>query len=386
MCGWRTSAAVLAATLASASTAGERSAVVYPPQELPLAFEHSRHAARGIGCDACHAAARTSRRSSDRLLPGTAERPHAGCDQCHEIAAGERGVPCRQCHPGFDESARRRPAAVVMPIPNLRFDHRAHTDRQIECSICHGDVGVVGLATRAQLPEMRTCLACHDGLRAPSRCATCHLAEPSGRLLVRLGSGVLRPGAGDPLGLDHGAQYELSHGAQASRAPAWCGECHAERDCQSCHDALRKPLRVHPNDYLTVHPVQARAGSSRCESCHRAQSFCAACHERAGVGPDADRSLRPTNLKVHPSYAEWVELPGPRHHAVFASREIGECASCHREESCTRCHSVAAKPGGRGLNPHPSGFAQSCGAMARSNDRACLKCHQPGDLERRGCR
>jgi len=30
-----------------------------------------------------------------------------------------------------------------------------------------------------------------------------------------------------------------------------CMSCHAESYCQSCHDALQKPLSVHPNDYLT---------------------------------------------------------------------------------------------------------------------------------------
>ena len=53
----------------------------------------------------------------------------------------------------------------------------------------------------------------------------------------------------------------------------------------------------------------------RSESCHKPfirfhAGVMAACHERTGVGMDADRSLRPRNVKVHPDYTAWVEVPG----------------------------------------------------------------------------
>ena len=115
---------------------------------------------------------------------------------------------------------------------------------------------------------------------------------------------------GNPLGLDHGPRYEFTHGNRASVDRQTCMSCHAESYCQTCHDALQKPLSVHPNDFITLHPVQARQDSTRCSSCHRMQSFCASCHERTGVGMDADRSLRPRNVKVHPDYTAWVETPG----------------------------------------------------------------------------
>jgi hypothetical protein len=164
-------------------------------------------------------------------------------------------------------------------------------------------------------------------------------------------------------------------------------ECHTENSCAQCHDSLTRPLAVHPNDYLSLHPVQARMDSTRCESCHRFQSFCAGCHERAGLGMDADPGLRARNVRVHPNYAEWVDILGPRHHAIAASRDLEACIACHREESCMACHATAARrPGSRGTNPHLGGYAQGCRGLASKNDRACLKCHTLADLTAKGCK
>src|SRR5207237_4522055 len=48
---------------------GDPSPAVYPPPSLPLTFDHARHARRGIGCERCHAGARTSTEAKDDLLP-----------------------------------------------------------------------------------------------------------------------------------------------------------------------------------------------------------------------------------------------------------------------------------------------------------------------------
>jgi hypothetical protein len=245
----------------------------------------------------------------------------------------------------------------------------------------------VGLATTKQLPKMETCLGCHDGKKATAECSACHLTAPSGKLQLSFVSGLLRPIQGNPLGLDHGPRYEFTHGNRASLDSETCFQCHQHNECQQCHDSLQKPLAVHPNDYITLHPVQARMDSARCESCHRYQSFCAACHERTGVSMDSDSSLLSRNVKIHPDYTQWVEVLGPQHHAIVASRDIKQCMACHRENSCMACHATSqVMPQSRGTNPHPQGFALSCRSLASKNDRACLKCHNESDLAARGCR
>jgi len=382
-------ASFLAAGLAFAASGMERHLAIYPQQKLSLSFNHQKHLEAGAGCATCHDPARKSERASDRLLP-----KHPECEDCHDIKGAEAGKKvdppsaCIACHPGFEASVRRAPDRVEAPTPNLRFNHKVHVEKKVDCKVCHLGIDGVGLATRMQLPKMGTCLTCHDGQKAPSACDTCHLKEPSGRLQVQFLSGVLRPMQGDPFGMDHGPRFEFNHGTRAALSRETCGQCHAESFCQTCHDSLQKPLAVHPNDFITLHPVQARGNLVRCESCHRLQSFCTACHERAGVSMEADKRLRARNVGVHPNYDVWVVIPGPLHHGIQASRDIKQCIACHREETCVACHADPDKGAGRGYskNPHPAGFAALCRGLAAKNDRACLTCHASSRLYDWGCR
>ncbi|MBX5484219.1 MAG: cytochrome c3 family protein [Myxococcaceae bacterium] len=379
--------------LAVAATGRERSLAVYPPQAIPLKFDHWLHIDDvGADCTACHFEATRSARSSDNLLPSKAH-PNE-CDDCHETAKAEKGektdppADCEVCHVGFDRTVQKQPAKVQVPSPNLIFDHAVHVKKQkIECEVCHGKFEGVAVATRQQLPKMATCLNCHDGKRADASCRTCHPTQPSGRLQLTFVSGMLRPMQGNPLGMDHGPRFEFNHGTQANARRSMCMECHAQKECNACHDALQKPLSVHPNDFITLHPIQARQDTTRCQSCHRLQSFCVACHERVGVGLSADPALRPANVRVHPPYQVWVEIIGPQHHGIAANRDLKSCVSCHREEDCLSCHSDADTFGTRRqVNPHPPGFAARCKSLAAKNDRPCLVCHRESALVAKGCR
>src|SRR5689334_21211988 len=250
-------ALLLAGGLALAESGHERSLAIFPPQKLPVRFDHALHLKAGADCVTCHDPARKSVRASDLNLP-----KHAACEDCH---------------PGFDHTVQKEPARIELPAPNLLFNHKVHVDRKVDCQVCHGQMANVQLATRMQLPKMATCLTCHDGRQASGECKTCHLRQSSGRLQLSFASGALRPMQGDPLGMDHGSRFEFTHGTRATVGRQTCMQCHAESYCQTCHDSLQKPLSVHPNDFITLHPAQARANVTRCESCHRLQSFCTAC-------------------------------------------------------------------------------------------------------------
>jgi hypothetical protein len=380
----------VAAGVAWAASGRERSLAVYPAQRMPLTFSHMQHLEDGADCTTCHDPARKSGLSADLNLP-----KHPECESCHDIRAASQGKTvdpkssCNTCHPGFDHTAQKEPARVDFPPPNLIFPHKVHVAQKVECSVCHGTMTDVTLATRMQLPKMETCLKCHDNRAASAECRTCHPTQPSGRLQLAFSSGLLRPAQGNPFGMDHGPRFEFTHGSRAALSRQMCSQCHAESECQQCHDSLQKPLSVHPNDFITLHPVQARMEMSRCESCHRQQSFCAACHERVGVGLDADPTLRPTNVRVHPDYATFVNNTGsPQHHGIQASRDLKQCIACHREESCMACHAQQGGPVAikRQVNPHPTGFASICKALASKNDRACLKCHTEARIAQAGCR
>jgi len=358
--------------------AHDRSLAIYPDQDLPIRFDHALHLA-DMECGDCHQAA-TSKAVTDRLVPG-----HPTCENCHDVESTTGEETCQTCHVGFDGTAMARPKPVVIPTAYIKFNHQIHVEKGYACAACHEGVEKAQLADRRHLPKMETCLECHHaGGEAVGECSVCHLTGADGRLAKTLPSGaVLVPELGNPFGVYHGPDYYRRHEHDAFAARQTCKACHAESECLACHDAAIKSLKVHPNDWITLHPVPAKHGGLECQSCHNYQSFCATCHERIGIGPQSDPALRATNLSVHPP--GWAGPPGPNHHGVFASRDIQSCTSCHREEGCIQCHATTTR-GGVGANPHPPGFSSKACGMFRSNARVCIKCHQPTDAALQRCR
>jgi Cytochrome c7 and related cytochrome c len=384
---------------------GTPSGVVYPPSELPLIFDHARHAQRGIGCERCHAEATRSMVAKDNLLPG-----EKACRVCHAIDRHEptktvapRQPParCDACHPSFtgigtSGEPNPQPARMTAAIPELKFNHKLHFERGISCEACHAGVEDVGLATGSELPRMASCLGCHDGQRATARCVSCHPTLPDGRLRTKFPSGVLAP-SGSLHGIDaHTASFRTEHQI-AGRDQRYCANCHKQSECTECHAAgVIRPVDFHPVDYATLHAVDAQRNTPNCSSCHRNQTFCLGCHQRLGVAPDAEggqAGRQPSNpfgtgtgvKRFHPP--GWVRddagivlsIPTSASHSVQARRNLRTCVSCHREESCLGCHS-ADPTRSMGISPHPAGFGGSaaCRALSSRNTRACLKCHAPG--------
>jgi hypothetical protein len=267
----------------------------------------------------------------------------------------------------------------------MRFSHKAHFDRNIGCGQCHGDAAQVELATRNDLPKMAACLRCHQ-MPGPARgsakgeCTNCHLTSPDGTLRTSFPTGRLLP----PAWLHdaaHTPDFIERHKRVAADNSSLCATCHAEHFCTDCHDGRTRPRDVHPNDWITIHPVAARSDSPRCTSCHHEQSFCLDCHARAGVarvGP----SVRST---FHP--AGWAGGAGGRgrgEHAWEAQRNLNACVGCHTERDCALCHASTGRRG-LGVDPHPPGFASSCRTQLARNGRPCLVCHDPGSAELSRC-
>jgi hypothetical protein len=244
----------------------------------------------------------------------------------------------------------------------------------------------VRLATTLQLPRQKDCLGCHDGIQATQRCAACHPADASGKLVTRSRDDrrmpQLVPRGASGWGIEHDLAFVEDHGAVAKAAPQMCESCHDDMFCQDCHAGPIRPMRIHSGDYITLHAMDAIGRTQDCQSCHRVQSFCRACHERLGFGDRSEGSFGVgSSLRFHPD--GWTGSPAaPQGHAHAAQRNIMACASCHDEDSCLACHATAAAAlPGLDVNPHGPSFATSprCQALAASNHRVCLKCHVPGD-------
>jgi hypothetical protein len=397
---------------------GGPSPVVFPEQALPLRFNHQKHVkGLGVACTTCHDTARTSQNAGDSLLP-----PPTRCDGCHgtnhrNLSTVSTDEPrplgqCSYCHTGYDP---KRPAVVervLLPKPNLRFNHQKHVvGAKMPCARCHGRVEELGLATRDQLPRMRECVTCHVlggndtssgkvSLGSPAKprpsgaCPTCHLTERSGLLVTSFSSGKMLP----PPWLNdagHDSDFIRRHKQVAGDDSRFCANCHQERFCTGCHDGNVRPRQIHPNDFLSQHAMAARQNNPRCTSCHQQQSFCLTCHQRSGVAMSGPVGNFANRGRFHPPKSIWTDgSRSPAHHSWEAERNLNACVSCHQERDCAMCHATRAVGGrgrvpgvsGQGVNPHPVGFLSRCQEALRQNARPCFVCHEPNDPELLKCR
>lgn len=369
---------------------------IFPPQTLTVRFNHKKHVGDfKLSCKVCHAAAYGSTQASDRLLP----KPEETCDNCHDVDHSDRSAvkagsaddgQCGFCHLGDAAGRNGHVAKLVLPSPALRFPHKTHLDRNIQCAQCHGRVENVELATREQLPRMAGCFRCHAqsssaGNVAKGACTTCHLTEPSGQMMTEFAAGELMPPQWLHLA-QHTPDWIERHKSVAANDSRFCGNCHREEYCAGCHDGKVRNRTVHPNDWISMHAEAARLDNPRCSSCHQEQSFCADCHRRVGVARDGPAGNRGASERFHPPASIWSSSPrGPGHHAWEAEQNINACVSCHTERDCTTCHATRGLAGGQGVNPHPIGFDRSCRNAFSRNPRPCLVCHESGDPTLKSC-
>ncbi|MFO0680482.1 MAG: cytochrome c3 family protein [Sandaracinus sp.] len=368
-----------------------RSVVVYPMQRIAIRMDHSLPEHRALACQRCHTRAQDSREASDTLVPD-----EASCGPCHD-AERDRSQPttehCGTCHLGYEaemeaDGGAPRPSAIVpsssMPAPHLRFSHAAHVSRDQSCESCHVGISSAREGTRAHLPTMRDCFRCHapaglelagaESPAAPLVCGGCHPTDASGMLRTHFPEGDLSP----PrwlAGMAHDHEWLVRHRWVAADEGPLCAQCHRESECAACHDGRVRPLRVHPGDFLSTHPVMARRDETHCTSCHTLTQFCAECHARLGIAPIAAPEARAAQ-RYHPPPGVWSR--GPQMHAIEARRSLQSCVSCHAEDDCVACHG-STSIGGGGASPHPPGFASQCRSALDTNAHACATCH--GDLE-----
>jgi hypothetical protein len=371
-------AALLALLLGTGRVGAEPSRVVFPVSERPLRFSHATHAKQG--CASCHEQVARSPRAADKLTP-----PETVCRRCHVIdrtgKPGTHAKSCELCHPAW--TAQGFPRLTEKRTPQLKFSHRLHATQP--CVRCHVGVEESRRPSLSHLPEMSTCLECHSGKRR-LRCSGCHLADASGRLRTRLDSGVLIP-RGTLRADRHGAAF-LSDHRVVGRDRAYCESCHRQDQCLRCHNGGYRVRSIHGTGYTLLHGADARRNRPNCSSCHRGQTFCVSCHERSGVSEAAPKNpFRPGVggvgsgvLRFHPQ--GWVDHrtrgAATNLHAAQARRNPRSCSSCHREDTCVRCHGTKSGNPAK-ISPHGPGFASSakCRSMAKRNVRVCHKCHDP---------
>jgi hypothetical protein len=373
------------------------SMAVFPSQRLTLRMSHKVHALQmKMPCVRCHAAAATSTKSADWLLP----TKHEACTACHSIdeaSPGKKddpGARCDFCHLGavstFAGGAWSTTVVrLQIPTANLKMSHKAHADGGVTCQQCHGEVQNLELATRDQMPRMKGCLTCHTAggtAKAKTDCVTCHVTDKTGiTLQTMFPSGTLMP----PKWLknaSHGADWDERHKRVAGLDSAFCGNCHREQTCTDCHDGKVRPRSVHPNDWLNMHEVSARMDAPKCTSCHSTSGFCVPCHTRVGVGGASPSGVKTSSFHP-PNWATSRRMPGD--HSFEAQKNITACVSCHVERDCVTCHATKGVGGagvGGASGPHGPSFLAKCDIMYAKNPRPCFVCHTPDDRNLARCR
>ncbi len=255
---------------------------------LAWTFPHQLHVVEmEMECSVCHGAAATSLQSADLLLPDPSV-----CLECHENNMGYE-----------------KPTAVTPLIAH--FPHQTHLNQGVSCATCHGDT------THPSLPEMATCMTCHNGDRAPGTCTTCH-EEHDPRFATY-----------------HPPAWISLHSDFARTQIPSCRMCHPTSQalanpapspsCESCHERENLKFQVHPENFRYLHAEAFATRQMDCASCHRGYQDCLSCHQQQATFP-ADH-LNPA----------WVN---EGLHGTEARINPDRCLVCHGEQSrtCQRCH------------------------------------------------
>ena len=268
-------------------------------QDLDLIFSHKFHAEEvGAGCTDCHAAADTSTKSTQNLLPDM-----QSCYNCHD-----EETACTLCHKDPDNaSAYPRITSYI-----AKFPHALHISNNIKCSKCHADVEKSSNIMDRHLPPMATCVDCHSDLQQIDYCITCHSAGED-----------LKP-------LNHRLDWKKAHGIVSYNQENECSMCHDKNQCLNCHQKDNLNHIVHPLNFRNNHALYARGNKDNCYTCHEDLAFCVDCHQAEFVLP-----------RTHAN-AGWANPNTGGKHAREALLDLDSCLSCHSESNtepiCADCH------------------------------------------------
>jgi len=322
-------------------------AVAAPVGNPTLKFSHQFHLTEAgvTECTACHAAAPTSKLSSDYLAAN-----HDACVTCHEEQVNDATqAQCVYCH--TDPSDIQ---ATPAPKREVIFSHEQHVAMQdVQCTTCHVGLDRVDQATPANMPGMATCNTCHNDRKASNTCEACHT-----------NFATLLP-------VDHQRSDFVRNHRDLTRLGGLttdCQTCHTETFCQQCHlqaevksysygrrrDLTTEPAHktstkdspkqtllqnVHELNYRFTHSIDAKAKQAECQSCHSVQTFCAECHSAGGN--ITQLKFKPASHGV-PGFTTLGRGSGGGLHAEEARRDMESCIACHdvegKDPTCMTCH------------------------------------------------
>jgi len=272
-------------------------------------------------CRSCH--------NDSAFLEQTEQGPHSGiaCLNCHG-SSGEEGSALTRLQTMYGavlpvfRSGHAKLAVIgndrclachesvlkgVSVASGLAINHEVcAADR--DCVSCHA-VTAHGMTLVSMHYDMNVCLTCHarERVSAKAGCNQCHRGQISSASSAT--TSMFR--------VIHGNNWKETHGLGN---PQTCAACHESSTCEACH-GIGIP---HVGSAVQTHAAVAKQDSSKCNTCHRSESFCIDCHR--------------------------IEMPHPtgflQKHSSTARTDDSICSYCHIEKDCTDCHEGHVHPGG----------------------------------------
>ncbi len=327
-------------------------------------YKQSAHYRAGVGCQQCHTKPgvfnyfiRNLQGATNMILyiSNTYERPLT-------TAVGTNN--CVQCHP---KSQIERDQV----FNNIRVNHTGLREAGYQCTTCHANISHPGTqleVARVSQNKMPICARCHDGVRLPDDCSTCHVggAPPeeinvpiTGKVTASQCLGCHRTGTTcsechNGLQMPHPEHWNQKHGSIViDRGKTICASCHTKQDpkfCIDCH-GLQMP---HPGGWLTSHGAAGLSQPQKCVKCH-GQDSCIKCHGLQMPHPGGWLSTHPSTARSSP----------------------GLCSKCHSSSFCFACHGVEL--------PHSTAFFLDHPYHTYNRGSVCMKCHGNGGTGPKGC-
>jgi nitrate/TMAO reductase-like tetraheme cytochrome c subunit len=257
--------------------------VMQEPKDL---WEKSTHA--NVNCIACHVEPGFLKQLEHKVLSYKEiyTQLFKGAEMAPDVKR-PTNASCLQCH-NIDR--------VVSTGGDIKIPHRQHVEMQgLQCADCHFNVVHTRKGTPGGAPPMDVCYMCHDGVKAPNACTTCHVKPPDKTEA-------------------HPTDAVQNHGKLARERIEDCRRCHSEQSkfCENCHS--KPPASHQAESWRYTHRVAVEAkGRDTCFGCHQ-EDFCQKCHE-----------------VQHPP--NWVQT-----HPEFAQGGGEPCLVCHSPAFCDRCH------------------------------------------------
>lgn len=175
---------------------------------------------------------------------------------------------CADCHSARAPTKEMFAESEVAPVA-LTFSHKRHLGGRVPCGQCH----MLGVHSEGFRVDMLVCLECHEKMKGPVGCSTCHPKWEEIMPSFHRGVDIVKT---------HGKveREAMAKGeGRGSRKATDCNRCHVKPNfCIDCH-GIEMP---HPEGYLKRHNQEVKGKPETCALCH-GKNPCLNCHKARGV-------------------------------------------------------------------------------------------------------